>query len=423
MNGGERGSRDSAAASPPLSRMAEAPASSVGDEFAAASGLTSSAMSALDVLRCPITRSRLERLDDDDVAEFNQRVRDGQIVRSDESVLDGTEPTALVATPGREYFYEIRGGVYLLLPGLAFRSSDDEHSVSSMSPEKLRVRTFYETVGWELHDNETYVDTVIFEDLRPVSRDYTILTRRRVADHLAPAGRFLLDVASGPVQFDEYRDYSANYQYRICADISMAALKEAQRRLGDHGVYVLCDLITLPLQDDSIDAVVSLHTLYHVPYDEQLAGFRQLRRVLAPNRTGVVVYSWEFPSAMMAPFHPISLSKRMVRRLASEKVVNRVRSRLGRGADDEQLYFRPHSRRWVEENVCAALNADLACWRSVATSFQTRFIHERLGGRWLMKALAAAEARFPHLFARIGQYPMIVFRAESAHIGGAGGTT
>ena len=51
-------------------------------------------------------------------------------------------------------------------------------------------------------------------------------------------GRFLLDAGSGPVQYDEYLTYSQDYRYRVCMDLSVVALQEARKRLGEKGIYV-----------------------------------------------------------------------------------------------------------------------------------------------------------------------------------------
>ncbi len=68
--------------------------------------------------------------------------------------------------------------------------------------------------------------------------------------HLAPKGDILLDAGSGPVQWPEYLTYSENYHYRLCADISITALKEARTRLGDKGLFVVADIANLPFKPE-----------------------------------------------------------------------------------------------------------------------------------------------------------------------------
>src|SRR5678816_4926630 len=97
---------------------------------------------------------------------------------------------------------------------------------------KQQVREFYDQVGWSQAGDGLY-QNARYEDLRPVSREYIHNCHLRVKRHLAPTGEILLDAGSGPVQWPEYLTYSENYRYRLCADISITALKQARTRLGN----------------------------------------------------------------------------------------------------------------------------------------------------------------------------------------------
>ena len=103
-----------------------------------------------------------------------------------------------------------------------------------MENTKQQVREFYDQIGWSQVGDGLY-QNARYEDLRPVSRDYIHNCHMRVKRHLAPKGDILLDAGSGPVQWPDYLTYSEDYRYRLCADISITALKEARTRLGDKG--------------------------------------------------------------------------------------------------------------------------------------------------------------------------------------------
>ena len=62
-------------------------------------------------------------------------------------------------------------------------------------------------------------------------------------------GRFLLDVASGPVQIAEYVSFSERYEKRICMDISVTGLLHAKKRLGEHAICVIADITALSVVD------------------------------------------------------------------------------------------------------------------------------------------------------------------------------
>ena len=113
-----------------------------------------------------------------------------------------------------------------------------------MTNTKQQVREFYDQIGWSQVGDGLY-QNARYEDLRPVSRDYIHNCHLRVNRHLSPSGDFLLDAGSGPVQWPEYLAYSENYRYRLCADISITALKEARSKLGERGLYVVADIANL----------------------------------------------------------------------------------------------------------------------------------------------------------------------------------
>ena len=121
-----------------------------------------------------------------------------------------------------------------------------------MQPHKSNkedVRHFYDQVGWQLEDGEHY-QNAHYEDLRPVSQEYIHRCHLRVNRHLKPNGKFLLDAGSGPIQYPEYLTYSEHYQYRVCADISIVALKEARKRTGAKGLMVVADVANLPFKQE-----------------------------------------------------------------------------------------------------------------------------------------------------------------------------
>src|SRR4030067_3629467 len=106
---------------------------------------------------------------------------------------------------------------------------------------KHQVREFYDRVGGQ-EASDGFYQNATYEDLRPVARDYIHKCHLRVLRYLNPSGRFLLDAGSGPIQYPEYLEYSKSYQARVCADISIIALKEARKRIGSPGLCAaLCE--------------------------------------------------------------------------------------------------------------------------------------------------------------------------------------
>ncbi len=92
------------------------------------------------------------------------------------------------------------------------------------------------------------------------------------------------------------------YQYRVCADISIVALQEARNRIGEMGLFVVADVARLPFKGDAFGGVVSLHTLHHLPINEQKKAYNEIYRVLEPKKSAVLVNGWT-ESALMKRWH------------------------------------------------------------------------------------------------------------------------
>jgi SAM-dependent methyltransferase len=275
-----------------------------------------------------------------------------------------------------------------------------------MAEVKHQVKDFYDQIGWEEVDAGVF-QNARYEDLRPVSQEYIHKCHMRVNRHLANAGEYFLDAGSGPVQYPEYLTYSENYKYRICADISLTALKAARERVGEHGLYVVADVAYLPFASDSFDGAVSLHTIHHLPRSEHLRAFRGLLRVLKPGSSAVAVNGWKG-----SPFN--RFMKALLRvwyRLRGRK----IKSKKNHHEDDDQAtgtFVARYNYAWFKEHIMPHLPVQVYVWRSMNVNVMRRFIHEERGGRTILRVLYALEERFPKFFGARGQYPMIVLTKQ-----------
>ena len=157
---------------------------------------------------------------------------------------------------------------------------------------KQQVREFYDEIGWS-QVGDGFYQNARYEDLRPVAREYIHNCHMRVNRYLAPSGDILLDAGSGPVQWPEYLSYSEDYKYRLCADISITALKEARTRLGEKGLFVVADIANLPFKPEVFDGVVSMHAIHHLPVEEHKKAYSEFYRVMKNERSGVIVNGWD----------------------------------------------------------------------------------------------------------------------------------
>ena len=290
----------------------------------------------------------------------------------------------------------------------------NDHSI------KQDVREFYDRVGWQKISDECFQNAQ-YEDLRPVAREYIHCSHLRVKRHLAPEGLYLLDAGSGPVQYPEYLTYSEGYEARVCMDISIVALQEARKRLGAHGRYVVGDIAHLPFKADVFDGIVSLHTIHHVPMEDQLPAYDELYRTLKPSRSMVVVNGWTNSPLMTRLSGLITFMTRLrgwwLRKIKRQVVESNADS----GSTTQQASLpQPQSQApqgtfvqkldaaWLTYALTGRMSYQILVWRSVSVPFLRAVFYEDWGGRFWLKILYWMEEIFPNLLGRIGQYPLIV---------------
>jgi SAM-dependent methyltransferase len=290
---------------------------------------------------------------------------------------------------------------------------------------KEEVKQFYDQVGWQLVNDDFY-QNARYEDLRPVSREYIHRCHMRIANHIQPHGRYLLDAGSGPVQYPEYLEYSRYYEYRVCADISITALKEARKRVNDRGLYVVADVANLPFKADAFEGVISLHTIHHLPEEEHLQAYSELHRVLAPHNTAAIVNGWP-SSRLMKVFEPFVRGGQKIRfikfRLSGKGYYHLDKSeyldvetenepKIYRRKNPKGTFTSRHDVEWVKNEVGGLMPVEILVWRSVSVRFLRALIHPRLGGSVWLDLLFKLEERYPHFFGERGKYPLIVIRKD-----------
>lgn len=284
-----------------------------------------------------------------------------------------------------------------------------------MSPDSVKkeIGQFYDQIGWQL-EGDVY-QNARYEDLRPVSAEYIHRCHMRVKRHLTPTGDFLLDAGSGPVQYDEYLTYSQDYRYRVCMDLSVVALQEARKRLGEKGIYVNADIANLPFKDDTFDGIVSLHTIHHVPIEEKVGVYEGLHRTLKPGRSMVTVDGWaEVPLAKAMNFF-MRITNRLRRWTGKEapKMPPDVQptGQNGEGAKQPAgTFVLKTSAKWFHNVMKAQLPYEIRVWRSVSVKFLRSVIQPEWGGRFWLSVLYRLEEWFPRYFGEKGQYPLIIIK-------------
>ncbi len=283
---------------------------------------------------------------------------------------------------------------------------------------KQQVREFYDQVGWQQVSEGVY-QNARYEDLRPVSREYIHRCHLRVRRHLQPQGRYLLDAGSGPIQYPEYLTYSEGYQYRVCADISHVALKDARERTGDHGLCVVADIANLPFKRGVFEGVVSLHTIHHLPPGDHVRAYQELYRVLASGSQAVVVNGWGkalIPRLLLRPMRWTNRLIGILRRIFGweppEHPAKPKKKKSERKKKQKSTFVRKYGADWLKQQLAPLMPFELYVWRSVSVKHLRTFVHDGFGGRLLLRFLFWLEDRFPYFFGEKGQYPLVVIYKE-----------
>lgn len=347
-----------------------------------------------NLLRCPITKQNLREISANDLPS-----------RADvpNSFGNFTLSHGLV-NDNNTYFFPIVEGIALLLPSYAFYIGNELPEQQKMPFDKKRVFEYYNEIDYIINENfSIYSDSAKWVDFRNVSSNYLKKSFIKAKDYLGRKGQYLLDVASGPIGLKEYIKLSENFSVRICVDISFKALIQAKWNLtNQEGIFICADIANLPLKENTCDAVLCQHTLYHVPKDEQGKAVEEMYRVAKPNSKIVIVYSQFYHSWLMnITLLPVQIY-RIARHFAGKAFVQL------RPASKPRLYFYPHSKQWFYSHFSFSQNIETYCWRSLNKYFLKIFVHKHLGGEKLLNWISQLETKHSKWIGKIGEYPMYV---------------
>jgi ubiquinone/menaquinone biosynthesis C-methylase UbiE len=282
-----------------------------------------------------------------------------------------------------------------------------------MSKEDIEggVAKFYDECWTELNTlddsqatNKAYSK---WEDVRDCSREYARLCRLRLLRHLPRNGEAMLDAGSGPLLFKEYVEYSRNFDKRYCVDLSAIALREAQKKLGERGLYLQGSILDIPLQNDFFDSAISVLTIFNIHKDEQETAVRRMLQVTKPDAPVIIVYCSEetFPSWLAGW---LTGRHRRLRRIAAKQA-----TKPGKVKRERDLYYYRHPVSWWRRFEDVA-DVEILPWATLDPTVQKTFVPDNKLGSWMLDILFKLEDRFPHFLGRNSTYPMIILRKKLA---------
>lgn len=339
-----------------------------------------------EILRCPVTKEALHFTTEPASFAAFLSPENGQ-----GTIIAG------YLNKSNTHFYPILEGIICMLPA----------STETLHDNIQGVKAFYEDYGWKRDEDGRFHDSVLFIEQKTAVEEYYLTTMQRLSTFLEPRGRYLLDVASGPVFQPENQAFSANFDKRICVDITFRALVEARRNIGDEkGIFINGDITNLPLVDGICDNAMSIHTLYHVPQELQETAVKELVRVSKAGSNVVILYNWAWHSWLMnvllLPVRAVKAVKRLYRYLT----VSAKERWLSGG-----LYFFPHTPAWFERiGRELGLQVSFSALTSIHQDFVKYYVHDRFGGAKLLRFVKKMEEKHPRYLGRHGAFGFVVLK-------------
>jgi ubiquinone/menaquinone biosynthesis C-methylase UbiE len=272
------------------------------------------------------------------------------------------------------------------------------------------VKQWYDEFGWLRNESGIYNDTALFSQPSLTANGaYELASHISLLDRL-PGGDFVLDAASGPIAHPENLAYSWFYKHRVCVDISLAALREAQLKLEGKGFCCMANICQLPFRDEVFDGIVSAYTIQHIAASQQSEAIAELYRVLKPRSHLCVIGDLQQTRAHRVLVRAIRGIKKVLRLLsitgtyASRQQVAQVNTR---PEPPHQLYFNARDLEWWREQARHLTNSyALEGFRLFKKEeFEFLFGESMRAG----KTLRALEVLFPGVTARMCAYLLVDF--------------
>lgn len=343
------------------------------------------------ILQCPVTKEDL-------------LIADKTILQL-ASTIAGKENlfTEGLVNNSQTYFFPLKKQIIFLLNYYAIPLKENAENFTKFDLDKQRIFNYYNEIDYYEYDGQqVYGDAAKFVDFRLFALKYTQHGFSNTRQYINQTGKYFVDAACGPVAFKEYIFLADGFECRICIDISANALIQAQKNLAKYnqkGIFICADITNIPIKENTADAVICQHGLFHVEKKMQSSALQELVRIAKPESKIAIVYDWFYHSlAMNLALGPFQFY-RIVRHYAG-KLYARVFKK-------NKLYFYSHSPGWFYKNN-PGREMKIFVWRSINKHFANLYIHEKLGGKKMIRYILKLEKKYPEKMGWIGEYPVIV---------------
>jgi SAM-dependent methyltransferase len=186
----------------------------------------------------------------------------------------------------------------------------------------------------------------------------------------------------------------------------------------------VADVTCLPFCEQAFDGILSAHTIYHVPADEQRLAVLELFRTLKPGRICVILYAWAAC--------PLAEWAIRLRNAGITRLFDAVHGFLSFGSRSERdasaqsqqdafpgelpsLYYHAHDAGWFRQNLRRDdLQLEIRSARAVGRTISKALIPDNRLGGLVLTLFSLLEEMFPFAMAKIGRYALITLRKRPA---------
>ena len=255
------------------------------------------------------------------------------------------------------------------------------------------VYKYYNNEGWKSRSKSSVtLDEEINVNNNKSCNLYNSQTRNRVLnqlDKLKGKKKKILDVASGPLHIPEFLEYSMSFVERHCVDFSKQAIEKAKLNLANseqkNNFLFNIDFLESDFKNNSFDAAISLHTLYHVDIAKQKDFVKLLIKYVRPGGLVIVVYSNPF-SLQSILTSPIILWQKI------KSLVKNILIKLSLYQDKNEFYFKRKSVFWWSRFKTLG-EVKIVPERTFSASFEKKIIPDNNFGKMIYNFLFFLETR------------------------------
>jgi SAM-dependent methyltransferase len=256
-----------------------------------------------------------------------------------------------------------------------------------MKDIESQVRKFYDSDGWVLDEAGRTGEERYFRALSESRSAYDEKIRQQTVAYFDGLQGTLLIVGGGDLP-QSHLLATEKFTRVICVDISWRALEISKSKLGAKGDYRQASILTLPLQDNSVDAVLCAHVLYHIDKKNQARAVQELIRVARPGGRMVILYR--------NPHAPLNLIQRFLQGLRINKILQK-----------DKLYVYSYPQSWWSQFAGLCRVRILPC--DVISPNQLRlFLPAQVLRQRFFSWAAQFEEAHAHVATRLWSYSRII---------------